>query len=344
MPACVLVVLTLLLALASPVASNALTTTESQRYLLIGNSINDSVLASNFEIGANQSSTPQSGLTLAEPFPPPNTLPVGMGITNDGNVAVVDSNGQFNFSDLDIFADPAIGVQCAGSAGNCNNDDSNTTFNGLAFPANGLTGGVDFTNLTSELDTARTEINGLAATSTIDLTSSGGKISGGTTTVNLVAGLNIIDIITNTSGETDFLLENANFVIDGGADSSVIFRVEDDANMLVSQSAILVGDSGIGLDDVMFFSDKDDNDTHFGLSNVVLNGIAFWDLSEFADPSEINFNNVQGCTQAVGNKLNTGQNVRLTRCGFAPVPEPNTGLLLALGLVGLAQLRRSPLS
>ena len=129
-------------------------------------------------------------------------------------------------------------------------------------------------------------------------------------------------------------------VADGGADSSVIFRIEDDANMLVSQSAIVVGDGGIGLNDVMFFSDKDDNDTHFGLSNAVVNGISFWDLSDFGDPSEISFNNEQGCTQAVGNKINTGQNVRLTRCGFAPIPEASPGLLLALGLVALGVNRR----
>ena len=318
-----------------PSTSGAVTTTESAQYLLIGTSINDAVLASNFELGANTSSVPMSGLSLAEPFPPPNTLTVDVGVSSDGNIAVVDPVGQFNFSDLDIYADPAIGVQCAGSAIDCNNGDSNTTFNGLAFPANGLTGSVDFTNLNLELDTARTEINGLPATSTIDLTGDGGKISGGTTTINLVSGLNIIDIITNTSGETDFVLENANLVIDGGADSSVIFRVEDDANMSVSQSAIVVGDGGIGLNNVMFFSDKDDNDTHFNLSNAVVNGVAFWDLSNYVDPSEINFNNVQGCTQAVGNKVNAGQNVRLTRCGYG-VPEPNTGLLLTLAVVCLS--------
>ena len=324
------------LALGVPGIAAAITTTESQPYLLIGSSINDAVIASNFEIGANQSATPMSGLTLVQPFPPANTLPVFQGISGDGNVAVVDPAGQFNFSDLDIYADPSIGVRCAASTGFCNNGDGNTTFNGLSFPANGLTGNVDFSALISELNNARTDINALTATGTLDLNSSDGKISDQTRLITLASGLNVIDIITDSSGETDFLLENSNLIIDGGADSSVIFRVEDDANMLVSQSAILVGDGGIGLDDVMFFSDKNDNDTHFSLSNTVVNGIAFWDLSDFGDPSEISFNNVQGCTQAVGNKLNTGQNVRLTRCSFAPVPEPNTGLLVALGITSLA--------
>jgi len=330
-----------LFVLGLPVTSNALTTIQSQPYLLIGSSINDAVIASNFEIGANTKATPMQEINLVQPFPPPNTLAVGMGTTHDGNVAVVDPNGQFNFSDLNIFADISIGVRCARPAGNCNNGDSNTTFNGLAFPANGLTGGFDFTNLTTELNTARTEINALTATDTLDLTADGGKISDTTEIIDLVSGLNVIDITTNSNGSTDLILENSNFIINGGADSSVIFRVPDDANMSVTQSAILVSDGGIGLNDVMFFSDKNDNDTHFNLSNVVVNGISFWDLSDYVDPSEIVFNNVQGCTQAVGNKINTGQNVRLTRCGFAPVPEPNTGLLLALGLVGLAQLRRS---
>ena len=119
----------------------------------------------------------------------------------------------------------------------------------------------------------------------------------------------IEDTVQLKSGET--------ILIQGGAGDSVIFRVPDDANMLVTQTAILVGDGGIGLNNVMFYSDKPDNNTHFSLSNVVLNGIAFWDLSMFPDPSEIGLNNVQGCTQLVGNKINTGQNVRLTRCAFA---------------------------
>jgi len=331
---------------AVPGGAFALTTTESERFLLIGGAIDDAVLASNFELGANQSATPQSGLSLGQPFPPANTLPVASGISGDGNVAVLDSSGQFKFSDLDIHADASIGVQCAGSANSCNGQASNTSFNGSAFPANGLSGNVDFTALRQELDTARTVINALTTTGTIDLTLDGGKISNETHRVDLLEGLNVIDIITNTGGETDFQLENSNFVIDGASGSSVIFRVEDDANMLVSQSAIVVGDGGIGLDDVMFFSDKYDNDTHFSLSNVVVNGVAFWDLSDFTDPSEIGFNNVQGCTQAVGNKLNTGQDVRLTRCSFsttAPIPEPSTAFLLAVGLASLA-LGRKPRS
>ncbi len=44
----------------------------------------------------------------------------------------------------------------------------------------------------------------------------------------------------------------------------------------------------------------------------------------------------------VGNKINTGQNDRLTRCSFSLVPEPTTGLLLELGLLGLVTSRRFP--
>ncbi|MEM7211617.1 MAG: hypothetical protein AAF479_06940, partial [Pseudomonadota bacterium] len=125
----------------------SITTVESSDYLLIGRASGDAVLVSNFEIGANQAAVPMPGLTLVEPFPPAGTLPVGTGVFDDGNVAITNSGGDFNFSNTAIFADSNIGVRCRASAVGCNNGDSGTTFNGLAFPANGLTGNVDFDDL-----------------------------------------------------------------------------------------------------------------------------------------------------------------------------------------------------
>ena len=58
------------------------------------------------------------------------------------------------------------------------------------------------------------------------------------------------------------------------------------------------------------------------------------------DGGEITFNNVQGCLQAVADKINLND-VRLNNCHF--VPEPRTGLLLGLGLARLVAVtsRRS---
>lgn len=80
------------------------------------------------------------------------------------------------------------------------------------------------------------------------------------------------------------------------------------------------------------------NGSNFGFSKVIVNGVAFWDLSQ--DEGDINMNNVQGCGQWVGDRLNFND-VQLARCGFAgQVPEPGTGILMALGLVGLSVMSR----
>ena len=55
---------------------------------------------------------------------------------------------------------------------------------------------------------------------------------------------------------------------------------------------------------------------------------------------EVTFNNVQGCTQAVGDKINLND-VRLNNCGAMIVPEPGTGTMLGLGLVGFATALRA---
>ena len=121
-----------------------------------------------------------------------------------------------------------------------------------------------------------------------------------------------IDLVGN-----DLELSNQNLLIDGPADAFAIFRIPDDGNFKVSQSNIVVGNSGIGLNNVLFYTNKPDNNQHINVSDAIVNGVAFWDLG--MKGGEITLNNVQGCTQVVADKINSN-NVRLNNCAavFAP--------------------------
>jgi len=330
---CVYALIAIVVVLFAPLAASAgilPPAVASSKYLIIGTGdagvVGTSSAVSNSEIGAIQAPVPMPGLTLIEPIPP-NTLPVQMGISGDGDVAITDVNGTFDFSNLDIFA--TMGVQTAGSAVDANVGASNTTFNTLPFPANGLMGNVDFSSVLAELANAKATIPGLVGDHSILLDlSTDGKFASNTV-FNLLPGLTMIDI---DAGGNDLLLENTNLVFDGPADAFAIVRVPNDANFNVTQSAILVGDGGIGLNNVLFFTDKPDNNAHFNFDSLLVNGVAFWDLSMAGGESL--WNNVQGCTQIVGDKINLND-VRLMKCGFN-VPEPTSFALLGVGLASLA--------
>ena len=193
----------------------------------------------------------------------------------------------------------------------------------------GVTGGVDHSALRNELADARTAINGLASTQVLNVPS--GTINSHTT-LTLQPGLNIIDITTNGN---DFLLQNANLVIDGPEGSGAIFRLPSNANFLVSNANILIGNGGIDLGAVLFYTDRQNNNTHFNFSNTVLNGVAFWSLGLAG--GEINIDNAQGCTQLIADKI-TLNDVRFCGCAFVAVPAPGTAAILALA--GLAATRR----
>jgi len=220
----------------------------------------------------------------------------------------------------------------------------------------GITANVDFSILLAELADANSDIAALAATSVLDTSAAGGvikpdtfddiSVSGpvvlttvGTDTLVITAnaaGLHVIDIET---GGNDFKLETANLVIDGPAGAVFIFRLPDDGsgttnqNMLVANANILAGDGGVGLNSILFTSNRPESGTHFSFSNTVLNGVAFWSLAN--EGGEINVSNGQGCTQLVSDKI-TLNDVRFTRCAFVPEPRSPSLVALALGAVLLA--------
>jgi hypothetical protein len=220
----------------------------------------------------------------------------------------------------------------------------------------GVTANVDFSILLAELADANTDIATLAATSVLDTSAAGGVIKPdtfddlgvtgpvvlstiGTDTLVITAnaaGLHVIDIET---GGNDFKLETANLVIDGPAGAVFIFRLPDDGsgttnrNMLVANANILAGDGGIGLNSILFYSNRPETGTHFSFSNTVLNGVAFWTLAN--EGGEINVSNGQGCTQFIADKV-TLNDVRFARCAFVPEPRSPSLVALALGAVLLA--------
>lgn len=308
------------------------------------------------------------GLLGNVPNIPLNAKPVASGIFGNGNIAITHANGVYNLQDVGVYANLGIRTQRslpgadAGTQNSFFNDPNhfpntftstgftnpgvNNNTGGFGTDVNpgaalqstridasnfaGVTGNFDHAPLRSELAAARTAINGLSSTGS--LTTSAGVINSNRT-VNLNPGINVIDIMT---GGNDFSLVNANLVIDGPETAVAIFRVPHHAKFLVSNGNILVGNGGITNHSVLFYTDRPDNAQHFNFNNAVVNGVAFWTLGLAG--GEIAFNNAQGCTQLIGDKINLND-VRFGRCAFnfSAVPEPSAALI---GVAVLPLLRR----
>lgn len=337
-----------LLTLTTSTQAAFLTPTASD-YLLIGRGSSSDGVA--VQVGSSNSlgrlytvpasSDPDVDDNPPWPLPAGATPPTGNVITNDGNVAVTNTNGTYNFQDIDIWADIGVrapsGVTTSARDGWSNSTLTNGTF---ADDAAGMA------TIEAELDAAKTAIAGLTGTGGWTVSGDGFKngsnqwqINSGTvdsnTTITLDQGLNVIVIDTN---DNDFSLNNAGLVVDGPEGSSVIFLLEneDQANFLYTDASVTYGQSGIGPDAILFATLDGGNDSNFNLSKVIVNGVSFWDLSE--DGGEITMNNVQGCGQWIGDHLNFND-VQLARCAYA-VPEPTSLALLALGGLLVSRRRR----
>jgi len=287
------------------------------------------------------------GLLGNVPNIPLNAAPIYSGVCGDGNIAITSGRGVYNLQDVGVYAD--MGVRTAQSASAADAGTQNSFFNdpnlfpntftstgltnsqlhgntggfgvfvgpGAASPASrmdsplraGVTGNANFASLMSELESSRIAINDLSATQLLDLRPTGGVISSNRL-ITVPAGFTVIDVLTNGN---DVSLNNANLVIDGPEGARVIVRIPNNAKMNISNGNILAGKSGIGLNAILFYSDRRDNAQHFNFNNSIVNGVAFW--SAAGRGGSITFNNAQGCTQIIADKI-VLSDVRFCRCAF----------------------------
>lgn len=262
-----------------------------------------------------------------------------VGVGSNGDIAITDSDGEFEVSNVEIFGE--TGIDCSGSIGSCEKSNSNSDFNGSNLSnSNGLNGNVDLTGVTNEIAVAANPSTGIpdfVGNHNITLTFNDGKWDSNLS-LTLVAGVTVFDFVT---GGNDLSLNNDDLVIDGPANAFAIFRLPSDQNFLIANSTLGVGPGGIGTNNVLFYADGSERKTD--ASNATIDGIAFWDLG--LSNGEILFSNVTGCSQVVADKVDFS-NVQLSNCGVrfstfsTAVPEMNTMLLVAIGLAGLAMRRR----
>jgi len=312
-------------------------------YLIVGyESGTTAVDVSNYELG-RVSALPGSAPAVTSPgvAPTVSTTP-----TYDGNVAIIDTTGEVKLSNVDVYADR--GVDCSGTYSNCTDDGDNLSnsqydeASGAAQRAIGLSpDGInqtqDLSGVTNGIDAVATFLSGLSAGDiTGSITTSSGNITTDQT-VFLSSGLNILDF--SGVGSNDISLQ-ANLIFQGGSDAFAIALVPDGSAFLTSNGNLVIGNGGIGLNNVLLVST--DDTLSFDLSNTIINGVALWDLGALSNSSvNMSLDNVGGCTQLVGGDVDI-QNVNLSRCAFdtTVVPVPAAVWLFGSGLIGLVGIAR----
>ena len=365
-----LAILVLLSLLARGVQAEivAFTTTLSKEYLIVSKSIPNGTTAVSITTTGNTLGHVVNLAPSAVALPAGISSPVTTDPTYDGDVALIDSDGTANYQDLDQYGDPDQGTVFKSTS----LTQSNSQFdNGDSLPAQNLQNfatnrGIEefapsgSSTTTQNVNTFATEINDARSalmtmqsmTADVTIPTTSGVINSDTTVTLPNDGANIVKF--TGIGGVDVEVNSANLVIQAPAtatpgDRQAIVFVPDDANLKTSNGNIVVGQN-MGLMDVVFVSLRSDNASHFNFSNTVLNGVAFWDMfrsvEATSDPSEHVWNNVTGCTQLIGDKINLSSEIHLSNCGFRgvsePIPEPSVFLFLTFVASGMLCYRRGP--
>jgi len=306
---------------------------------------------SDSELGAMAVNPATSPPSISYPNVSGYPAPALGAITYDGKVAITNSAGQIDFSNSRIYDQANGGIDCENTVSNCRKSTSNSRF----YAEGGAAAGVTFSDgngiqrdqtataaVRASLGVLNTTIAGLNQTGTL----SGGLNNETFTIGGLGSGLHVIDI----TGTGAFNINNSRLLIDGAADTFVIFRLLGSNQFLdMSNSSILVG-GDMGLNNVLFTTTTT-NDA-FKFSNVYFNGVSFWDFN--ANDKGAQLSDVRGCGQLIGGMIDMS-NASVTNCAFAPfapqqppqpIPLPAGFVLLlgGLGAFGLVARRRRALS
>ncbi len=244
------------------------------------------------------------------------------GVNWSGNLAITSGTGRFSLAGINLFADLGIRTRssAAASAANIANSyyfaDASLTGrlmdsmeNAGPNPTLGWTGGVNHTQLLTDLRTWRTYLRNAIAEQTLNLGNgcadlvNRNSINGNGPVVYNVLDTWDIDsngiIIVNVSDACGgkFEVNNSDWIIGGTGNKLIVFRIRNGDNMQIDNSSIMLGEgwrNAIGVDKLgalfvhiypeeEFRSTSGSSDAVFQLSNVILNGIGLWDLNTIGD-------------------------------------------------------------
>ncbi|MCP4426078.1 MAG: hypothetical protein GY803_16420, partial [Chloroflexi bacterium] len=295
----------------------------------------------------------------------PGAAQVSEGVTWTGDVALTSPRGKFDLSNVELYGQVGVVADHRRPVSSVSNSlffpdgvgDGIDPSAGLDLPPNGLVSNADaeMARLRSELDAFEDFVTELLPEVTLSpwngLPTSDGieDVDIFTLTIDPADDANDDGIVVYDidMGDNDFKITNSNWIIDGDGSKFAIFRILGDSNLVLNQSTIVLGDSGIAKDGELgaifvkaaefrngqggyYRGESNSGDTTLSFNDTVLNGVGFYDLIVFDENisngnfdngiTELKINNGQGCSHFISPKINFN-NVRFDRCAFGSFEE-----------------------